>query len=231
MTSISAPRHRRAGWRESRCLAVGELTLVVALVVADTHGLVFFSKTPYYLLLGWASLRLRGLGWRSVGLSLPTAWPRALAAGSLAGVAMELLSVHVSQPALERVFGKAADLSDFRPLVGNVTALVVVLAANWTLAAFGEELAYRGYLMNRVAGLGGETGWAWALSLVAVSGVFGWGHVDQGLTGQVQAAVDGLLLGLLYLGARRNLLVPIIAHGVSNTVAFVLIYLGRYPGV
>jgi len=32
------------------------------------------------------------------------------------------------------------------------------------------------------------------------------GHVDQGLTGQVQAAIDGLMLGLLYLGARRHLL-------------------------
>jgi hypothetical protein len=85
--------------------------------------------------------------------------------------------------------------------------------------------------MNRVAGLGGGTRWAWALSLVAVSAVFGWGHVDQGVTGQVQAALDGLLLGLLYLGTRRNLLVPIVSHGVSNSLAFVLIYFGRYPGL
>jgi hypothetical protein len=35
----------------------------------------------------------------------------------------------------------------------------------------------------------------------------------------------------VHLGARRNLLVPIVAHGVSNSLAFVLIYVGRYPGV
>jgi hypothetical protein len=35
---------------------------------------------------------------------------------------------------------------------------------------------------------------AWVTSLVAVSALFGWGHVDQGLTGQVQAAIDGLTL-------------------------------------
>jgi len=40
-----------------------------------------------------------------------------------------------------------------------------------------------------------------------------------------------VLLGLLYLASRRNLVVPIVAHGVANTPAFVLIYLGRYPGV
>lgn len=75
---------------------------------------------------------------------------------------------------------------------------------------------YRGYLMNRVAGLAGGTTGAWVASLIVVSALFGWGHVDQGITGQVQAAIDGLMLGLLYLGAGRNLLVPIASHGVSN---------------
>jgi hypothetical protein len=231
MSSIADARNLWVGWRQSRWLAVGELALVVALVVADTHRLVPFSKTPFYLVLGWASLRLRGLGWRSVGLSLPTGWRRALALGTLAGIVLELLSAFVIEPSLARLFEKSADLSDFRPLVGNVGLLLVVLLANWTLAAFGEEMVYRGYLMNRVAGLGEGAWWAWAVSLVAVSAVFGWGHVDQGLTGQVQAALDGLLLGLLYLGARRNLLVPIVSHGVSNSLAFVLIYFGRYPGL
>jgi hypothetical protein len=207
------------------------MAIAVALVVADIHGLVPFSKTPFYLALGWASLRLRGVGWRGVGFILPKAWPRALAIGTLAGIAMELLSAFASQPLLEHLLGKPADLSDFQPLVGNVKLLFVVLVANWVLAAFGEELVYRGYLMSRVAGLAGGEPMARALSLVAVSAFFGWGHVDQGLTGQIQAGLDGFFLGLLYLGARRNLVAPIVAHGVSNTMAFVLIYLGRYPGL
>ncbi len=40
-----------------------------------------------------------------------------------------------------------------------------------------------------------------------------------------------MLLGILFLLAGRNLTIPIVAHGVSNTVAFVLIYYGRYPGL
>ncbi|HEX9185870.1 MAG TPA: CPBP family intramembrane glutamic endopeptidase [Vicinamibacteria bacterium] len=225
---MSAPR---ASWRESRWLAVAELLLVVGLVIADSRRLVPFSKTPFYFALGWASLRLRGPGWRGVGLTLPPRWPRALGLGTAAGILLEILSAFVVEPGLARLFGKTADLSDFRPLVGNAVLLLVVLAANWTLAAFGEELVYRGYLMNRVAGLAGGTTPAWTTSLVVVSALFGWAHVDQGVTGQVQAAFDGLMLGLLYLAARRNLLVPIVSHGVSNSLAFVLIYLGRYPGL
>jgi len=231
MSSVAESRIPAAGWRESHWLALAELAIVVSLVIADLHGHVFFSKTPFYLVLGWVSLRLRRVGWRGVGFSIPRDWRRALALGTLVGIAQEILSSFVVEPTLARLFGKTADLSDFRPLVGNATLLLVVLVANWTLAAFGEELVYRGYLMNRVAGLAGGTPWAWVASLVAVSALFGWGHVDQGVTGQVQAAIDGLILGLLYLGTRRNLMVPIVAHGVSNSLAFVLIYFGRYPGL
>jgi membrane protease YdiL (CAAX protease family) len=47
----------------------------------------------------------------------------------------------------------------------------------------------------------------------------------------VQRACAGLLPGILYLWCSRTLAVPIVAHGVCNTLVFVLIYLDRYPGV
>jgi membrane protease YdiL (CAAX protease family) len=203
----------------------------VALLVADTRRLVPLSKTPFYFVLAWVSLGLRGVGWRGVGLVLPPAWRRAVALGVAAGIVLEVFSAFVVEPGLAALFRRTADLSDFRPLVGDTRLLVVALVANWILAALGEELVYRGYLMSRIAGLLAGTRAAWATSLVAASVFFGWGHVDQGITGQVQAAYDGLMLGLLYLSTGRNLLVPIVSHGVSNSLAFVLIYLGRYPGL
>jgi uncharacterized protein len=41
----------------------------------------------------------------------------------------------------------------------------------------------------------------------------------------------GLLLGVIYLRTGRNLSVGIVAHGVSDTVDFLLIFLGKYPGL
>jgi membrane protease YdiL (CAAX protease family) len=61
--------------------------------------------------------------------------------------------------------------------------------------------------------------------------LFGWGHTEQGMSGWFQEGLNGLLLGVLFLANKRNLTVPIVAHGVSNTVAFVLIYFGKYPGI
>jgi membrane protease YdiL (CAAX protease family) len=212
-------------------LGLVELALVVGLVIADFYRLVPFSKTPFLLVIGWISLRLRGVGWRGVGFVRPRDWLRTIAVGTVAGIAMELLALFVTEPLIAQLAGKHPDLSDFRPLVGNTRLLLVAMAFNWTLAAFGEELAFRGYLMSRISGLGGATWRAWMSSLVAVSALFGAAHVDQGLTGMVQEGLSGLLLGLLYLGSGRTLAVPIVAHGVANTLAFVLIFLDRYPGV
>lgn len=224
--TTSVPR-----WRESRWLACAELALVVALAAGDYAGLVPISSTPFFLVLAWVSLRLRGLRWRDVGFVRPQRWAAALLLGSLAGIGIELLSTFVTVPLLSRLVGQPPDLSDFRPMVGNARLLLAGLALNWTLVASGEELVFRGYLMSRLAGVLRQTRGAWVASLVVASALFGWCHGGQGATGMVQEGFAGLLLGILYLGCRRNLVVPIVAHGAANTVAFSLIYFDRYSGV
>ena len=123
------------------------------------------------------------------------------------------------------------DLSDLGEMKGNWKALVLFIALSWTLAAFGEEMVYRGYLMNRVAGLFHDRRVAWLVSLIAVSFLFGLGHIDQGVTGQVENMINGLLLGTIFLATGCNLWAAIIAHGVTDTLDVVLLYLGKYPGV
>jgi membrane protease YdiL (CAAX protease family) len=108
---------------------------------------------------------------------------------------------------------------------------LLVLAIIWVLAAFAEELVYRGYLLNRVAELGGATRGAWIVSLLLVSAAFGFDHLGQGLSGQIIESIAGLLLALVYLGAGRNLVVAIVAHGIADTIDVALIYLDAYPGM
>ncbi len=128
------------------------------------------------------------------------------------------------------------DREDARPIGfrgprWNLKLLLVYLALVWVLGALGEELVYRGYLMNRPAGLFRSPKVAWTVSLVVVSVAFGCAHLDQGSTGMVENILNGLLLGGLYLVCGRNLVVPVIAHAFSDTLDFLLIYLGKYPGM
>jgi len=116
-------------------------------------------------------------------------------------------------------------------LTGNLKMTALFIALSWTLAAFGEEMVWRGYLMSRVADVFGRGRAAWAASLVIVSTVFGLAHGYQGLTGWIEEAIAGLALGAMYLGMGRNLWVPIFAHGVADTIDMVLLFLGKMPGL
>jgi membrane protease YdiL (CAAX protease family) len=223
---VSAERWRDSGW-----LALADLAIFVAVIGGDYFGILPLSSTPFLFVFGWVSLWLRGLGWRDVGFARPQDWGRALLVGALAGIAMELFSIFVTVPFFSRWTGELPDLSDFQSMVGNFRLLLVLLSLNWTLIAFGEELVFRGWFMSRVAGACGHSGSGWVAGLLFSSMLFGVGHGGQGMTGIIQEGFAGLLLGILFLACRRNLTVPIVAHGVANTLAFLLIYFDRYPGV
>lgn len=208
-----------------------EVSIFVAIVIADAFGLVPLTQTIFLLPLVWISLRLREERWSTIGFARPRRMGRAFAIGAVAGLALELFAVFVTTPWISALFGVEPDYSELKEIRGNLALLLVFLALSWTLAAFGEEVTFRGFLMKRVAELFGGSRAAWVASLLLSSMLFGWGHTEQGVSGWVQEGMSGFLLGVLFLLAGRNLVVPIVAHGVSNTLAFVLIYLGRYPGL
>ena len=208
-----------------------EAAIIAGIFYADARHHLLFSKTPFLLILGWVSLRLRGQGWADVGLKRSSNRARPLLVGLIVGIGMEALELFVTQPGLTQLLGKGPDLSQLNSLIGNAKLLVVGLALAWVLAAFGEELVYRGYLMNRVAAFCHQSSQAWTISLVVVTIGFGCAHFSQGVTGVAENILDGAILGVLYLATGRNLLAPIIAHGVQDTVDALLIYSGHYPGM
>jgi membrane protease YdiL (CAAX protease family) len=189
------------------------------------------SKTPFFFAVAWLSLWWRGVTWRSLGFAAPTSWTRSLALGAAMGIAMWALEFFVTQELLVALTGEYPNLHEFDELVGNLPLLLVLLAANFVLAALGEELVWRGFALPRVAALLGDSRVAWAASLVLVNAGFGLAHLYQGATGVVETTLAGVLLGALYLATGRNLVVPMAAHFVSNAIDFTVIFVGRYPGV
>jgi membrane protease YdiL (CAAX protease family) len=212
--------------RESRPLIALEICVALLILTAYLAGFLPLSEVPFLLLWGWLSLRVRGVGWRGVGLKRPARWGRAVTLGVVTGAAFQFFGTYVLEPFIVRLTGHAVDLTQFASLRGNVSMLLLLLALVWTFAAFGEEFVYRGYMMNRVAELSGGGRAAWALSLAFVSVVFGVAHLYQGVSGILINTAAGLVYGAVYLRAGRNLWAPIIAHGVYDTVGLAFIYLG-----
>ena len=212
-------------------LALLEFLLLAGIYLADWKHYVVPSKIPFLLVIAWTSLRLRRLRWRDIGFRLFRNWRATLVTGVAAGLAIELLELFCTQPLLVHLTGQMPDLSAFDRVAGNVRWLALSLALTWTLFAFGEELIFRGYLMDRIAGLFAGTRRGWCIALLTSSLFFGLAHFRQGVTGVTENFLDGVILGALYLRLGRNLAVPIVAHGVTDTIDLVLLFLHRYPGL
>ena len=180
------------------------------------------------ILLASLVLRSRGTGWREIGLARPHSWRRTvllgvgLAAGTiLAIVALRGIRLNLPGPAIG-----PSDQSQYNPLRGDLPLLLTMLALSWTTIAFGEEMLFRAFLTSGLAGLFQPSKARWALALVGSSVAFGLIHYDWGLAGMVETTLMGLFLGFAYLRTGRNLWVMIVAHGLMNTLKFVLVFSG-----
>jgi uncharacterized protein len=211
-----------------------EILVIATVFHLDYLGLLPVSKTPYLFLLGWISLRLRGLRWRDVGLrfSPEPNWPltKIFFVGVAVGIGMKALELFATQPLLTKLLHQGADLHELQRLVGNTQLLILGIVLAWVLAAVGEETVWRGYLLNRSADLFGRSTLGWTASAIIISLAFGLAHFSQGTTGVIENIIDGAILVGIYFATNRNLLAPIIAHGIQDTVDIILIYLGWYPG-
>ncbi len=207
-----------------------ELLVAAAILAAGFAAILPLSATPFLLVFAVVSLWLRGERARAVGLAFRSDWGRTVLLGTGAGIGYQCFSLYVAEPAIARLTGNLPDVSLFAPLEGNVHFLLISLAVAWTLAALGEEFVYRGYLLTRIARALGDTRPAWLGALASTSILFGMGHGYQGVSGMITAGLGGFVFGLLYLATGRNLWVSVIAHGTMDTVGFLLLFLGKYPG-
>jgi membrane protease YdiL (CAAX protease family) len=223
MTAPPEPRR----WNTKPAAAVEILLVLLITAGHRIFRIIPVDETYPILALGWISLWLRGIGWRGVGLARPASWRRTLALGAAVGIALQVLSEFVTEPLFTALTHQPVDVSEFKLLVGNVKLLLLYFVVVWTLAAFGEEMTYRGYVLNRAADLAGRRPWSWVAGLLFVTLLFGFGHSYQGLAGMLDTGLHGLLLGALYLASGRNLWVCVIAHGVSDTIALIMAFLGH----
>ncbi len=175
-----------------------------------------------------ASWRLaaRGSSWQAIGVQLPESWVRTIIWVIVLYAASALLQLCVVRPLSNAYHWPTLDLSRFSGLRGNAIALAGWLALAWITAAIGEELLFRGYLMTQLlAALGGGR-WAIGAAVVIQAALFGVAHAYLGLRGVVTAGCVGLIYGIVYLCNGRNLAPLILAHGLTDSLSLVAIYLG-----
>ncbi|WP_158770132.1 CPBP family intramembrane glutamic endopeptidase [Paraglaciecola sp. L1A13] len=135
-----------------------------------------------------------------------------------------LVSGSIVMESFDLIVGTVTDSSSRKSvLVGNLPLLLLLTPLMW-LAVIGEELLFRGFIMNFLAKKFGGTTKSWILAIVVSSLIFGLAHFWQGARGIVGAGVLALIWGTAYYRCGRNLWPTIIAHSVGNTIAFISTY-------
>lgn len=213
-------------WRQSRTLSGVELLLGAAVVIGHNVFHAVPNEVPILAAAGLVSVRLREGGWAAMGLKRPPSWPRLLVIAVAAAALRILLGDLVIDPLTSRIWAPAVAPAGSESIRGSIKDALTWLGLVWTFAAFGEEIAYRGYLLARLADLGGRSRAAWWAAVLGVSVLFGFGHYYKGPAGIVDSGVAGLILGAAYLLAGRNLWASILAHGLIDTFGVVAAYLG-----
>ena len=133
-------------WRESRLLSAVELLLGAAVVLGHNVWKVVPNEVPILFVLGLASYRLRDGSFSSIGFRKPESWIRILAIAAGAAALRIALGEYVVEPLTSRVWPPIVAPAGTESIAGNPGTAALWLLLVWTWAAFGEEIAYRGYL-------------------------------------------------------------------------------------
>lgn len=191
----------------------------------DAPAIAAYATLIYIGLTVLAAVLLirNGVPIRRLGFTLAVR-PWTVIALALLGVAVLQLGGLLLTPVWEHAFGAGRDLTRFSDVAGSPGALVRLLALSWTVAAFGEELAFRIVLMRGIAYALGDGRKALAVALILQAVVFGAIHAYQGPAGIVGSAISGLVFGGLTLAARWSIWPAVVAHGLNNSIGIMQVY-------
>jgi len=209
-----------------RRLSFIEFVVGAAIVIGHNVYRVIPNEVPILFALGLLSFRLREKSWTGMGLRWPKSWRRTVLIALAAAALRILLSAFVIDPLTAHFWPPAVAPSGMNEIAGHWKAALQWLLLVWTFAAFGEEIGYRGYLVNRAADANGRSKIAYWAAVLVVSVLFGYGHYYKGPSGIIDSGIAGLILGATYLLSGRNLWACILAHGFIDTVGVIAVFFG-----
>jgi membrane protease YdiL (CAAX protease family) len=210
----------------SRALSGIELLLGAFIVIGHNVFHVVPNEVIVLSVLGLLSIRLRDGGWSAMGFKRPVSWRRIFLIALAAAVLRILLGQFVIEPVTGFFWPAPSAPALANEISGNVKVALLALLLVWTFAAFGEEIAYRGYLLTRAADVGQRSTTAYWVGIVLVSILFGYGHYYKGPSGIIDSGIAGLILGTAYILAGRNLWASILTHGFIDTFGVIDAFFG-----
>lgn len=178
---------------------------------------------PIFVVISIGSLKLRNLKYRDIGFIPEDFKIISIVWGVLIAFCYFIIFHFLIDPLLTKI--TSGCLPAIFNIKGNYQELIMWILVSWTIAAFGEEIIFRGYLINRLINLLGESTTAKIIIVILAGICFGFVHFYQGIHGVISAGIIGMIQSGIYLFDHRKLTIPIIAHGAYDSFGFLNLFL------
>lgn len=178
----------------------------------------------------WIGLKLRGENWKDFGLSFTSiSWRSGfkMLLLSLLVFVLALAGFVIGSIIMANIVGipEGANMMGYDYLKDNIGMLLLTLAGVYIVSSFGEEVIYRGFLINRISQIGADSKKAVIVAVILSSVIFGFIHYEWGPMGIVQTGFMGLVLGICYIKLKKRLWILILAHAYMDTILMIQLYL------
>jgi membrane protease YdiL (CAAX protease family) len=173
------------------------------------------------IVLAWAAGTR--LPWSELGFVRWPHWVRDTTIALAGGALLKMLIKIVVLPPL----GAPPINAAYHFLAGNSRALPGLILTVVVAAGVGEEIVWRGFLVERLRAALGDAPRG-RIAIVGISSVlFGLAHLhDQGWPGALQATMTGAVFGTIFI--RRRCIWPVmVAHAAFDLTAILMIYWNR----
>ena len=217
-----------------------EIILVLSIMllikdIADRFSIIGAGSIAMWggILVATLFMKKENVTWKDRGLSLPVGrknWLKAMGL-TLFIIVTSIAFMALVLPLISNFIGISIPESSterFEFFLGNplLFSLFLIMVI-WIGAALGEELLMRGFLLNSLIKLFGESKKGLTLAVIFHSFIFGMLHISQGIPGVIGTGVVAVILGYVYLYNSRNLFPLIIAHGLINSIGIFAYYLSN----
>jgi len=193
------------------------------------QAIIWFANI-LMLFLVWSGLKLRGESWKDFGLTFKTITIKeALKVFMLSLLVLVLAGVgfFIGSIIMVNITGmpESADMSGYDYLKNNIGMLLLTLVGVFIVSSFGEEVIYRGFLINRISQFGIDLKKGRIIAVILSSVIFGLAHYSWGAIGMVQTGFMGLALGICYIKLKKRLWILILAHAYMDATLMIQMYL------
>ena len=208
--------------------------VMLVLPMAGDHPiykqLVVWLANILMLCYVWLGLKLRGENWSHFGLKFKPVSSREAIKIFLLSVLVMIIAMTgfiIGSIIMANITGipENANMSGYDYLKDNVLMLMVTLAGVYIVSSFGEEVIYRGFLINRIKEIAPDSKAIVSIAIILSSVIFGLIHYEWGPMGMVQTGFMGLGLAICYVKLKKRLWIIVLAHAYMDTILIIQMYL------